>query len=123
MNRLSDNAIDIIDELMTERLHYFSEYIPLIDAANCLAEYEDLEEQGRLVILPCKIDDEIYYINKYDNMVESDIVKFFTITKDGIKPILKYHNKKFWNFYEWGKNVFLTREEAEAALRGKGNGN
>ena len=116
MNRLSDNAIDIIDELMTERLHYFSEYIPLIDAANRLAEYEDLEEQGRLVTLPCKIDDTIYYINKYDNIVESDIVKFFTITKDGIKPILKYHNKKFWNFYEWGKNVFLTREEAEAAL-------
>lgn len=41
MERLSDNVIDIIDELHTERLHYFSEYIPLIDAANRLAEYED----------------------------------------------------------------------------------
>lgn len=41
MERLSDNAIDIINELHTERLHYFSEYIPLIDAANLLAEYED----------------------------------------------------------------------------------
>ena len=41
MERLSDNAIDIIDELHTERLHYFSEYIPLIDAANLLAEYEN----------------------------------------------------------------------------------
>ena len=41
MERLSDNVIDIIDELHIERLHYFSEYIPLIDAANRLAEYED----------------------------------------------------------------------------------
>lgn len=41
MERLSDNVIDIIDELHTERLHYFSEYILLIDAANRLAEYED----------------------------------------------------------------------------------
>lgn len=41
MERLSDNAIDIIDELHTERLHYFGEYIPLIDAANLLAEYEN----------------------------------------------------------------------------------
>lgn len=41
MERLSDNVIDIIDELHTERLHYFDEYIPLIDAANRLAEYED----------------------------------------------------------------------------------
>ena len=41
MERLSDNVIDIIDELHTERLHYFDEYIPLIDAANRLVEYED----------------------------------------------------------------------------------
>lgn len=41
MERLSDNVVDIIDELHIERLHYFSEYIPLIDAANRLAEYED----------------------------------------------------------------------------------
>lgn len=41
MERLSDNAIDIIDDLMTEKLHYYTEYLPLIDAANLLAEYED----------------------------------------------------------------------------------
>ena len=41
MERLSDKAINIIDELHTERLDYYSEYIPLIDAANLLAEYEN----------------------------------------------------------------------------------
>lgn len=85
-------------------------------AIDKLGRYEDLEEQERLVILPCKIGDTIFYINKYTNVIESDVVKFFTFTKDGIKPILKLHNKKFWDFYEWGKTVFLTREEAEATL-------
>lgn len=41
MERFSDTAIEIINELHTERLDYSSEYIPLIDAANRLAAYED----------------------------------------------------------------------------------
>ena len=41
MERLSDTAIEIINDLHTERLEYASEYIPLIDAANCLSAYED----------------------------------------------------------------------------------
>ena len=41
MERLNDTAIEIINELHTERLDYYSEYIPLIDAANRLAAYED----------------------------------------------------------------------------------
>ena len=43
MERLSDAAIEIINELHTERLDYYSEYIPLIDAANRLAAYEDTD--------------------------------------------------------------------------------
>ena len=41
MERLSDTAIEIINELHTERLDYSSEYIPLIDAASRLSAYED----------------------------------------------------------------------------------
>lgn len=40
MERYSDEAIRIIDELHTERLDYQSEYIPLIDAAQRLDAYE-----------------------------------------------------------------------------------
>ena len=32
MERLSDNAIEIVNELCTERLAYESEYVPIIDA-------------------------------------------------------------------------------------------
>ena len=41
MERLSDRAIDIVNELHRERLDYNSEYIPLIDALQKLSAYED----------------------------------------------------------------------------------
>ena len=62
MGRLSDTAIEIINDLHTERLEYTSEYIPLIDSANKLAEYEDLEEHGLMIKLPCKVGDKYYRV-------------------------------------------------------------
>lgn len=41
MERLSDKAINIINDLHTERLDYESEYLPLIDCANKCSAYED----------------------------------------------------------------------------------
>lgn len=55
MERLSDRAIEIINELHTERLDYNSEYLPLIDAANKLNELEnilggyDLDELRKII--------------------------------------------------------------------------
>lgn len=41
MEQYNDGAIEILDELHTERLDYNSEYLPLIDAAQRLAAYEN----------------------------------------------------------------------------------
>lgn len=41
MERVSDRAFKIINELHTERLDYESEYLPLIDCAIKCAAYED----------------------------------------------------------------------------------
>ena len=60
MERLSDNTIDILNDVNTNRLDYYSEYSPLIDALNKLAEYEDAEEQGLFVQLPCKVGDTVW---------------------------------------------------------------
>ena len=58
MERLSDNAIEIVNELHTERLDYESEYIPIIDALNRLAEYEDIGlEPEKIVLLKNIVDD------------------------------------------------------------------
>ena len=58
MERLSDNAIEIVNELHTERLAYESEYVPIIDALNRLAEYEDIGlEPEKIVFLKNVVDD------------------------------------------------------------------
>lgn len=76
-----------------------------------LAEYEDLEEQGRLVKLPCKVGDDVYYILGIPNKTPCAIDKC-TFELSDINKI--------------GKTLFLTREEAEEGLkelRGEENGN
>lgn len=58
MKRLSDNAIEIVNELHTEKLAYESEYVPIIDALNRLAEYEDIGlEPKKIVFLKNVVDD------------------------------------------------------------------
>ena len=58
MERLSDNAIEIVNELHTEKLAYESEYVPIIDALNRLAEYEDTRlEPEKIVFLKNVVDD------------------------------------------------------------------
>lgn len=72
--------------------------------------------KGRLVELPCAVGDKIYYIDQHTKKIDEDTVKYFTITKDGCRAILERHNIKFWDFYEWGKTVFVKKEDAENAL-------
>ena len=97
-----------------------------------LKEYKDLEEQGLLVRLPCKVGDmvwdndfgypESYEIKAFsygycDSYVEPDI-------EDQI--IFYYENyigsiTGAFPMSEIGKTVFLTREEAEKKLKNDGS--
>lgn len=74
-----------------------------------LAEYEDLEEQGKLLKLPCEIGQRVYMIYQFCGKGAWEIEE---------------HKIRLEDLENIGKTVFLTREEAEAALkeleRGKG---
>lgn len=86
------------------------------DMIEKLAEYEDLEEQGRLIKLPCKVGDTLYRLvpNLYRKYVEIKIAQF-VINENGIYFIT---NKGVsWSSGEIGKTVFLTKPEAEAKLK------
>ena len=131
MERLSDAAIEIINELHTERLDYYSEYIPLIDAANRLSAYEDsglepedmahwmdyfrAECEGRLVVLPCKVGDHVWVDGR-----EAVVENFFGYETERYLHAQFYDNMQYIDipFAEIGKTVLLTSEEAEAALKG-----
>lgn len=86
------------------------------DVIDKLAEYEGLEEQGRLVILPCKVGDTLYRLvpNLYREYVEIKIAQF-VINKNGIYFITD--KGVSWSADKIGKTVFLTKSEAEAKLK------
>lgn len=96
-----------------------------------LKEYQQLEEQGRLVVLPCKVGDIVFYISG-KIILEYEVVGF---SVDGTGAWLIYgehhvdENDKTYSYNfevdKIGKTVFLTREEAKAKLkelRGEENG-
>lgn len=85
----------------------------LVDPIEAVADY--LLDIG-VTVLPCNVGDKIYFIDRYTGKIDEDTVKFLTITKNGVKPILTKHNIKFWDFYKLGKTAFLTKDEAEATL-------
>lgn len=66
------------------------------------------EEEGRLLVLPCKEGTKVYIISHRLNGNHEIVERFFSLT---------YNRPE-----EFGKTVFLTREEAEAALKGADNG-
>ena len=82
-----------------------------------LATYEDAEEQGRLVILPCKVGDTVYNTTWWDDIQE----KVKVAGKTYYRTVRKYKVSKstfgYSDIEEFGKTVFLTKSEAEAKLK------
>ena len=97
------------------------------DAADKLAAYEDAEEQGRLVILPCKVGDMLYAPTR-------NIISEFRVSHFEFGGYEEHYLWAGWHRTKGitgkfrldgiraskiGKTVFLSREEAEAALKGE----
>ena len=90
-----------------------------------LAEYENLEEQGRLIKLPCNRGDKIYFIKSAFSMahfpIEAKITSICGVDCDNDVMYLSIteYNKidRRFKSSDIGKTVFLTKEEAEAKLK------
>lgn len=106
-----------------------------------LAEYEDLEEQGRLIKLPCKVGDTVYLIDRDENnkfkvyegkwkrvsLVQASKDSSFNLRgeisydiydcfhDDG--RIMKHGMYVGQEHTKIGEVVFLTKSEAEAKLK------
>ena len=83
------------------------------EAIQKLAEYEDAEEQGLLMNLPCKMTDEVYTLHDGKVCTKRILVMgfdwaagFCILTEDGYR-----YPKRLFN-----KNLFFSREAAEKAL-------
>lgn len=90
----------------------------LPEALEKFGQLEDLEEQGLLLELPCKVGAIVYAIKKDLNDMKREVIEhnghyyhrninvyFITQVTFEIEDIINL-----------GKTVFLTREEAEKAL-------
>lgn len=88
------------------------------------AEIINAEADGRLVVLPCKVGDTVYV--EWSDGLEYDksVVEKISIGADGqarflIPAYLHSHSASWYQTSDFGKTVFLTREEAEATLKGE----
>lgn len=78
---------------------------------------ESLEEQDRLIKLPCKIGCTVYDIAWWDNIEEKVIVKGETYYRTVHKHKVTKSAFDYSDIREFGKTVFLTESEAEAKLK------
>lgn len=99
---------------------------------NKLAEYEDLEKQGLLVRLPCKVGDTVWVVTSPINVFdECDGAAEYEVYESFLSSVIYYAcgeqfriNAKVTNSFiveyfrecDFGKTVFLTREEADSKL-------
>ena len=87
-----------------------------------LRELVQADREGRCVVLPVKLGDKVYRImyrvneetQKAEKCVDAGTVDFIQSVPD-----LFVSNGFVYKFTEIGKTVFLSREEAEAALKGE----
>ena len=82
-----------------------------------LEELAEADKDGRLVVLPCKGGDVVYGFHGKKAILPM-VVKWIETYTNGWCIAVQYAQMapRFYRFSDFGKTVFLTREEAEKAL-------
>lgn len=105
-----------------------------VSAAEKLAEYEDLEEQGRLIKLPCKVGDDVWFVpshtnynlnilnnHREENKICHQKVARITFSRNGwyleCDKDLEYAADHILLDKMYKETWFLTKSEAEAKLK------
>lgn len=107
-------SIDSVDDdIKANCIKCAEEHEQLVKWLEELKSYKDLEEQGLLVRLPCKVGDSVFIIVGRD--ISKQGIRKVEISDNGI--IFKTNRRKrIFNVAEFGKTVFLAREDAEKKL-------
>ena len=87
------------------------------DILEKLAEYEDLEEQGLLLRLPCKVGTTVYNTTWWDDVTEKVDVDGKTFYRTIHKHKVSKSTFSLMDIYDFGKTVFLTKAEAKQRLK------
>ena len=107
-----------------------SEAQKILKLAEKLKAYEDAEEQGLILMLPCKVGSTVYVINSRYTKCTREKQEFDEYSCQGCEWLDCDSHKEYYIHtnksvsLEWivryskeiGKTVFLTKEEAEQVL-------
>lgn len=91
-----------------------------------MKELAEADKDGRVVVLPCKVGDTVYFVNA-KQILEFAVVGY-AVDETGISWVHSEHvdktghtNERTFSPDRFGKNTFLSREEAERAMEGQKN--
>lgn len=103
----------------------------ITDYKDAIADNADHLLANGVIVPPCKSGDTVYYLTTVDTEKELNVTDIFCGTVQGIGfdgKILwisaKYTNGLYYYHQseDFGKTVFLTKEEAEAKLKERSEG-
>lgn len=127
--RMYEKACDVKyleTSTMNNSIKGYWEHKQVAEYLRKLKEYEDLEEQGRLIKLPCKVGDKIFLdFAGFGKDIDRFTVKDFHLDcfEDGETILFCDYESNDRTLsgqidvMEFGKTVFLTKSEAEAKLK------
>ena len=91
-----------------------------------LRELAEADKDGRMVVLPCKVGQQVFALLDTDKHISECEVKRIGMGNKicfiGLEPIGARGREYGVALNGFGKTVFLTREEAEKALEAKKDG-
>lgn len=124
---------ELVDEILSinankQKIVYTTTRNPYLNRPfiNKLEEYEDAEEKGLLLRLPCNAGDPAYRINPgamnpiIEMMVQTIAIRHHVTSGKSVCLFcndLKDLNESYYLEKAFGNDVFFTIEEAEAALK------
>lgn len=130
--RMYEKACDIkyLETTMNNSTKEYWEHKQVAEYLRKFKEYEDLEERGRLVKLPCKVGDTVYCIfNRYTKCTFNN-EEFDEYNCQGCEYECDSKKENYvqdmkayslhWivtNLKKFGKTAFLTKSESEAKLK------
>ena len=119
MERLTDKITNIeTGKVLAYRL---KREVDSLKGIQKLGSYEDAEEQGLLLRLPCPIGTKVYNTTWWDDVKEKIKVDGKTFHRIVHKHKVSKSTFSYFDIDKFGKTVFLTKEEAEQALAERKN--
>lgn len=126
----TDNEIvddEIFDDTMLDNLScepntikglialFYRNLWAMADLRETLKEYEDSEEKGLLLKLPCKLGDKVYVLFEGAKQIKEYEVSSYKFYDDGLCMLLNQCLEISVDYL--GEDLFLTKEEAEKKLK------